>query len=246
MTVLKALLMPPGLLFVLLAMGLFLALIDLRRRKRWLGFSLANLGFLLILSLPVVAIPLLAKLQESIPPPSAALPKAVVVLSAGGYAATPLEPREEVDGLTLERLHGGVLLARKHRLPILVTGGVAKHFDHSMASLMARALSQGYGIEAKWLEERSTNTFENAKFSAEILNENKIEAIYLVTQGWHLPRATEAFQAMGLKVVPAPVALAALPDLTVAHFVPSAKALVLSYYALHEQLGRLWYRLRYY
>lgn len=56
--------------------------------------------------------------------------------------------------------------------------------------------------EAMVLEDRSRNTSQNAEYSAEILAEQGIRRILLVTSAHHMPRAKRLFEAQGLKVVP--------------------------------------------
>jgi uncharacterized SAM-binding protein YcdF (DUF218 family) len=109
---------------------------------------------------------------------------------------------------------------------------------------MAQALEQDFGVAPRWLEERSTDTHENAEFSAAILRAAGIERIYLVTHSWHMPRARAAFARAGLAVTPAPTVFTDAPPWHIA-FAPSVTALRNSYYALHELLGGLWYRLAY-
>ncbi|GAB6054311.1 hypothetical protein JCM17960_31310 [Magnetospira thiophila] len=246
MTFLIHLLMPPGLLVTLLLLGLVLALGHKRWRRRYLGLSFVCGLLLYLLSLNVVALPLLVALQKDAPAPSGATPQAVVILSAGVYESTPEHPREEIGGLTLERLYQGAVLARQQDLPILVTGGVAKNFTLSRASLMNRALNEGFGLSARWQEDRSTTTFENALYSAPLLQAAGITRIYLVSHGWHLPRAREAFEAQGLEVTPVAVGMLALSWSEPSDYLPRGKALQQSDYALHEWLGRLWYQLAYY
>ena len=89
---------------------------------------------------------------------------------------------------------------------------------------------------------RSTNTMENAAYSAQVLQEAGIRKIYLVTHAWHMPRAVLAFEKAGLEVIPAPTAFVSRSDGQLQDFLPSASALQLTYYAIHEWLGILWYQ----
>jgi uncharacterized SAM-binding protein YcdF (DUF218 family) len=74
-----------------------------------------------------------------------------------------------------------------------------------------------------------------------------IGEILLVTHGFHMPRAVEAFEKAGMRVIPAPTGMTdPLPKAKFRRFLPSASALQTTYLALHEMLGRLWYHYRYY
>ncbi len=250
LTTVKMLLMPPGILLIMTVIGLVLALIHKRWRERWLILSLVAASLLYLLSTNVIASNLLVAVQSPMPPADAdsetPRPRAVVILSAGAHLATPEHPREELNGLTLERLHHGARVARDEGLPVLVTGGRMTQFRKSLAWMMARTLIQDLGFESVLLEGQAQNTFENAVFSAKILRSENIDTIYLATHAWHLPRAREAFARAGLNVVPLPVAPATRAHMKTTDFLPSVASLRNSYFAVHEMVGRLWYRLYYY
>jgi uncharacterized SAM-binding protein YcdF (DUF218 family) len=63
----------------------------------------------------------------------------------------------------------------------------------------------------------------------------------------HMPRAAEAFEEQGMRVYAAPTGYrsGARGAASVRDWLPSASALEKSRQALHETLGRLWYRIRY-
>ena len=108
---------------------------------------------------------------------------------------------------------------------------------------MRDALDRDFGVEVKWTEPLSRNTLENAGLSAGILRGAGVGAVYLVTHAWHMPRARGAFEQAGLAVVPAPTAFTTRRKPGVLAWVPDARALRDSSAALHEMLGRAWYRL---
>jgi uncharacterized SAM-binding protein YcdF (DUF218 family) len=62
----------------------------------------------------------------------------------------------------------------------------------------------GVPSESIWQQPKSRNTYEDALYSAQILKEQGIRRILLVTSAWHMPRSVRLFQAQGLEVVPAP------------------------------------------
>ena len=210
-------------------------------------------GIVLGLSTPLMAHLLFDGLQ--IYPPlapsrlsaiAAGPPTAIVILAAGRRSYAPEFGEfgnETLDALSLERVRYGAYLARKTRLPILVSGGL---LPTPLASLMAETLSSDYGIHAKWLEGRSTNTAENAIFSSEILKRVGVSHIMLVTHAWHMKRALTAFAANGMTVTPAPTAFYLTgTDGFWSAIMPSFATLHMSSYAVHEAIGGLWYKLRY-
>ena len=56
-----------------------------------------------------------------------------------------------------------------------------------------------------------------------------------------MPRAKGAFEAAGLQVVPAPMGFVARPTPELGDFIATAGGLLMSYYALYEGVGFLWY-----
>ena len=235
--------MPPANLALVALAGLLLA----QPRRRWAAaVAFAALGALYAFSTPLLSAWLLTRLEWA-PPllrPTAEGAQAIVVLSAGYIEEAPEYGGPTVDALSLQRIRYAARLARVTGLPVLASGGRVRELDASIASLMAAALKKDFGVAARWLEERSTDTHQNAEFSAEILRAAGVERIYLVTHAWHMPRARAAFVRAGLAVVPAPTAYTGAPSARLA-LAPSTTALKHSYYALHEMTGRLWYRIAY-
>jgi uncharacterized SAM-binding protein YcdF (DUF218 family) len=210
----------------------------------------------------VLATPLAARILFStlqIDPPltqaevnslSTGQPAAIVILAAGRRReATEFGGglgNETLDPLSLERVRYGAYLGRKTGLPILVSGGLSGPRDPSLARLMAATLSSDYGLQPKWLEDRSSNTAENAIHSAGILKPAGITRVILVTHAWHMKRSEKAFTANGLSVKPAPTAaydtsmMGILDEIT-----PGLGTLRMSGYAIHEIIGIAWYSLKY-
>ena len=110
---------------------------------------------------------------------------------------------------------------------------------------MALSLKDDFGIGVRFVEDRSRNTAENAALSAELLAQAGISRIVLVTHAIHMTRAARSFEEQGLAVVPAPTVFTGVAPAGAASWLPTASALARSALALHEQVGRLWYRLRF-
>jgi len=246
---LAALVLPPGLNVTLALLGGLVL-----RRWRRLGVSLLVLAFvsLYALSMPVVGRALLAALEVYPPLSDRDLGRrdveAIVVLAAGRYSNAPEYGGDDtVSGLTLERLRYGARLYRQTSLPLLLTGGSPFGEDFSLAFLMKEALVDDFRVPVVWTEESSRTTQENAEHTRALLEKDGIRRFYLVTHAWHMPRAMAAFQALGLKPIPAPTAFSGASSVRRGLFLgwlPNANALYESSMALHEYLGRIWYRLR--
>jgi uncharacterized SAM-binding protein YcdF (DUF218 family) len=216
-----------------------------QRAGRWLlGIGLAGL---VALCVPLVSETLLGSLERGAWPAvdSHDPPGAIVILSGNSYAVQTREGTGFTVGwLTLERERYGARLARASLLPVLVTGGSIEPGQPSLASLMAASLHEDFAVVPKWLEERSQDTWENARLSAAILRGAGVGSVYVVTHAWHMRRALMAFRAAGLRAVPAPVPPNAPPQLAWRSLLPRAAAWEQSYFAIHEWIGCAWYALR--
>jgi uncharacterized SAM-binding protein YcdF (DUF218 family) len=179
------------------------------------------------------------------PPASVGPPGAIIVLSADLLHGARPGQADTAGPITIERLAEGALLQRRLGLPILVSGGWLAGADRSLAGLMDKALAEDFGLHARWREERSGNTYENAAFSAAILRQAGIASALVVTNPWHMARALWAFRAAGYPVIPAPTPGGRTLNLSAFAFLPHVPALQDSYFALHELCGLAWYAVRY-
>jgi len=217
----------------------------------WRGLRLAGLvaalaaAGMLVLATPLAAGWLIAALEPDQAASLGPQPGAIIILGgdvahgqAGGAATT------DIGMLTLERLRAGAALHRATGLPILVTGGVLGAGQPALAGLMARSLREDFGLAARWIEPQARDTRENAAFSVALLRGDGVAAALLVTQAWHMPRAQEAFARLGFPVRDAPVRRAAAPGFTLRGLLPQAGDLQESWFAIHEWVGRLFYRWR--
>ncbi len=241
---LKQLILPPGVFFVGLALGFVLWRIQLRQIGK--GVAVTAAVGLYLFSTPFFSNGLIWITEMSVEPfdePGEA--GAIVVLAAGiRPKAKDFDGRSVVDALTFERLRYGAYLHRETNLPILVSGGPWSGSGIVTADLMQSALKDSFGVEARWVERRSTITRKNATYSSRMLQAEGIDTIVLVTHGWHMPRAKAAFERRGLKVVQGPTGLEKPIRLTFGAVLPQGQSMQRSYFACHEMLGRVWYWLR--
>ena len=237
-TVFTALLLPPA----SLAIAATLALILVRGR---FGRRLALLCLvgLLLLSLPIVSMPLLASLD--VPPalPDGLPPQAIVVLG-GDIDRVPDPPGAVLGSLSLERVRAGAALQRRSGLPVLVSGGIVDDLPVTISALMAESMTGDFGVPVRWTEAASPTTWENAEYSATMLRADGIGRVYLVTHAWHMRRSLLAFQRVGIDAVPAPVRSDPWPRLRPGEFLPRPSAWVNSFFAMHEWVGLAYYSIR--
>ena len=208
--------------------------------------AVASLILLVLLGMPGVSGSLLLGLETDLPTQVSAdrSPQAIIIL--GGDV---IRARDEKLGirpglLTLDRLRTGAALHRRTGLPMLVTGGTTQQDTRAVGLVMAQSLADDFQAPSRWTEDKSVDTWENARFSADILRAEGINSVYLVTNAWHMRRALLAFEGTGLQVTAAPTPLdnPVGPDLS--DFLPRASGWQAAYYAIHEWIGYRWYQTR--
>ena len=246
-TILKLLLLPPGIILVLLLAAFFLV-------RGTLGRTLLLVAWLvlLIMCIPAISEPLLASRQayDAIPPQQldTAGADAIVVLAAGVYDNAGEYGASVVDAVTFERLRYAAFLHRKTGLPIYVTGGGE---PEASGDLMQKALRDELGVPTEAVEDLSRSTWENAALIAPMLRAAGIRHPLLVTHAWHMPRGVLAFEHQGFDVVPAPTGFVRAPSVRAedaapverrfTDWLPQATAFLISYHAIHEMIGSIFY-----
>lgn len=242
-SILVTLALPPTGCVTLIIVGLLL-------RKRWRPFGrrLAWLGVigLILLAMPIVSHNLLVALETSLPttPPRDDPPQAIVVLGAEIIRAQSETLGARPGLLTLDRLRTAATLARRTGLPILATGGLTQPDSPAVGTVMGVSLRDDFHTPARWVEDQSRDTWENARFTANILRAAGINSIYVVTSGWHMRRALLAFQGTGLTVTAAPTPLDDPLAPNLSDLLPRTSVWQTGYYALHEWIGYAWYSVR--
>ena len=204
--VLETLALPPTVFVVLIVAGLLL-------RGRWWRFgrrlTWVSLIALILFGMPVVSDNLLLALETGLPttPPPGHPPQAIVVLSA-----EVIRTHQEPVGLSARPAHPGSAAHRRRTAPAHRPADPGQRRRRpvrcpSLAAVMAQSLKDDFQTPARWVEDKSTDTWENAHFSADILRAEGITSIYLVTHSWHMRRALVAFRDTGLTVTAAPTSL---------------------------------------
>jgi len=123
------------------------------------------------------------------------------------------------------RLLQAVSQHRATGLPIFLTGVEAPYMQKFL---------QLHGESAQWLEARSMNTCENARFSALLLQAlGGAPRVELVTDAWHIPRARWLFAMNGIETVAVPALLPGDP----APWWPDTRNLTHTRRAVHELIA---------
>lgn len=247
----RDLILPPANLFLVIFIGLAIWRRWPRAGRIVAGTGLAALTFL---STSGGASLFVAPLEHATTPlraPERAGAQAIVVLAAGQLRHAPeYGGRDIPDYIALARLRYAAHLERKTGLPVLVSGGggsssadVEDRGD-TFGQAMADALREDFGVPVRWIEGRSTNTAENASYSAAILRRDGVKRILLVTDAMHMVRSRGVFERAGLEVVDAPTIFFSNQKSSLQAWVPSPEGMRRSWYAVYELIGNFWYRLR--
>ena len=105
----------------------------------------------------------------------------------------------------------------------------------------------GIPREALVLERRSRNTYENALYSKELLDERGIRDVLVVTSAEHMWRSLAVFRSLGLEAIPAATDYSGGVDISYASpevWLPSAGTLEGVAASLKEYMGVFVYWLR--
>ena len=212
------------------------------------------MGFVVlwVSSTPVFARLIYARLENQYPPIAMEkLQRADVAILLGGSVGPQRPPRlaPELDD-SIDRVWHAAKLFKAGKVDrILITGGNLpwQEVGTPEADLTADILvSFGVPRSALLIENKSRNTFENARLSRPIWEEGGFETGYLVTSAAHMPRALAIFRKAGYSVEAAatdfqvsfPIAESILD------WLPDDEGLVLTTNAMKEAIGMLIYRWR--
>ncbi len=230
-------------LIVLTLLALLFVLIR-RRRTAWTFLGVAALLFVTegCGLLPAILLPGLQNPYAK-RPAITWQPRNAIVLLGSGTQRTPantVEPTLIANGRILEALAlYRDCKASGQQCKLEASGGDARRNGKAEAVVYGTLL-QRLGVPAGdlLLEPRSMNTWQNARFSASLLRDDRPQQIVLVSSATHLRRASLYFRHFGLDVVPVRADwLAARIGLW-----PGWWNFAVTDIALHEYLGLLQYR----
>lgn len=128
----------------------------------------------------------------------------VIVVLGGGVV--DFEHTEKLHTLSYSRMVTAYQLYHEYKqsnLPckIVISGKGRGH--ESEAELFSENFKSMGVAEADLIkEDKSMNTYENAKYSSKILKQLAPSDVYLVTSGFHMKRSEALFQTFGLNPVP--------------------------------------------
>jgi uncharacterized SAM-binding protein YcdF (DUF218 family) len=237
-TLLRMLVLPPAGPLIVALVGVLLAHRAAALSTRRIGWGLltGGLAALWLLATPAIA-DRLERAAERCPALDLTQPlqaQAIVILGGGEFRlGAPEYGAPAADVGLLERVSYGAYVARLTGLPVLVTGTARE------VLAMRATLARNFGIDVRWVEGESRDTFQNAEFSARLLRAAQVTRIVLVTSANHEWRAVQEFRSAGFEVVPAPAGGWAPQAVDFFYYLPNAAALQHSAEAIYELLGDL-------
>jgi uncharacterized SAM-binding protein YcdF (DUF218 family) len=237
---LSAVFLPSGIAYTLAILGLLTAAWS-RSRRYSLWLFAGSVLTLLVFSSGIVAAALMSPLEYEYPSVHSArqFPQVRTIVVLTGYAAD--DPEMPLTG----RLHYTsaqrvtMTLQLKNSCPdcrVIVSG------SREPAKVMGDVLIElGVPRDRLELEDRSLTTAQSAANLGALL---KGEQVFLVTSAGHMARSLAVMTRAGLKCVPVPTDHQGPRNWRLGEISPSPASLTVSDLAVHEYLGRLWYRLR--
>jgi uncharacterized SAM-binding protein YcdF (DUF218 family) len=252
--ILQAIALPPGIFFAgLIALTVMSARAGRRASSVLAGFLAA---LLYTCSIDPIAGALVRPLEKRWPPlddTSIVLERGATDIVALGGGLLPRSPEyggmASLAGPSVNRAAAALRISRETGLPLIFSGGSRNdEAGEESEAEAARRFWVGLGTDPSRirLETLSRDTDENARFVAEMVGKGPI---VLVTSASHMPRAVLAFSKAGIDVVPAPTDFRANSEAPFRGadpmgWLPSAKSLEVSSWALHEYIGLLYYAVK--
>lgn len=215
------------------------------RRKYATRFGMATCAVLVVFAVLPVGYYLTAALESRYTAPEKMPNRVAGIVVLGGIANTDIGLTHGTPQLgdAADRLTQFAALAAKYPYAKLVfTGGTASGTGTPEADMANDALkSVGLNTRRRLITENaSTNTYENVKFTYDMVQPKPDETWLMVTSAYHMPRAMGAFAANGWNVIPVP------SDFRTGGNAPQTTFLeniTLSHIALKEILGTAAYAL---
>ncbi len=200
----------PGNAFLLvLLLGLTLRATRFSRLGKWLVRS--AVVFALLLTFVPVGSSMLKALEDRFPVPEKLPAQIDGIIVLGGIIDPAMSAirKDLVIGGAIERVTVSAEMARNHpEAKLVFTGGSGSITNqHIKEADYVSGLYASLGIPQSRLilEREARNTWENAKYTVELVSPKPDETWVLITSAFHMPRAVGAFRRVGWEVIPYPV-----------------------------------------
>lgn len=145
---------------------------------------------------------------------------------------------------SLERTVKGVILYKKGLANKIIFSGGWDHDGYIASAKAMAAVAKDLGVppNAIIIEDQSHNTFENAKFTKDLMEKNQMKSALLVTSDSHMRRSAMVFTKLNIPIFPVPVEQSlAKPELNWRSKIVNLNAL---YQTLYEAAGIIKYKIK--
>jgi uncharacterized SAM-binding protein YcdF (DUF218 family) len=236
----------PGLIFLLLGVGLWL-LWRLKSRYAWgvliSAFVIGWIGCTQIFGRTLSTVLLSQVEGPALPDPQAT--DLIIVLTGGatytgetGWLPTQESYRRAIVAYELQSRVGS-------RVPVLISGGHTSGVRYpSEADVLKNFFDRRNAqLTPTLVEDSSTNTYESSLQVAAIARKRQADTVFLVTSEVHMLRALAAFRARGVDAVPFPTIMLPRGNLGLQGVLPTWQGARLTTRALYEIYGIVGYLL---
>jgi len=232
---------PGNILFLLLFLGVFLLYVNKVRIGKW--FCGAALIFYVVIGVSPVGPYLLGKLENRFPQVKELPENVDGIIILGGVLDVWMTNERQTYALNnnVERITSLINLTKVYPdVPIIFSGGAGLmgYPDLNEANMLKPLLKDlTKGTNRLYFENKSKNTYENAVYTKEIINELGGGKWILVTSASHIPRSVGAFRFQNIEVYPYPVNYSTGVNFRFSFSLFPRSGLASFRTALHEWLG---------
>jgi uncharacterized SAM-binding protein YcdF (DUF218 family) len=232
---------PPGCFIILL----LLFAVFLKKRSRLFALLLAVL--LYFFSIQPAGDLFMMPLEDAYKPPSLTEVKAgnaYVVLGGGVNDFAPdIDGKGTLSSSALPRLICAYRLYRIDKKPIIFSGGTI--FGRRPEAEIAKRVLLSLGVNEKdiFMEAKSRDTYENAKYVKELAEKHNIKRIVLITSAFHMKRSMLLFDNFFKETIPCPTGYnTSKAKYDLLSYLPNAGSIECIAVALKEYMGILFYK----
>lgn len=245
--ILTPFLLPPGIFIVLL---LFSGLWFLFKKNWKAGIISCFLGISMwAFSISPVADTMLRGLESDFKIPENLQGDVIILLGGGAYdGAIDLSGTGSPSEGMMMRTVTAVRVQKRLNIPIIVSGGKVYKHKKAEAPIVKRFLiDMGVPANKVIIEDKSRDTIENARYTAEICRKLGYKNPLLVTSASHMKRSILIFKKVGIDVTPLPVNFKTWKDKKYgwSDYLPDAHDIRRTSIAMHEYIGLLFYKIAY-
>lgn len=241
----QSFLLPPG-IFILVFLICFYRLH--KQKNKFANTFLVITLLFYIFTTPILSNSIIGSLESKYTLPKDIKGDVIVMLGGGATLDTPnIDGNGHLSGYAANRLITAAELYKKLDIPIIISGGQVFENTGKEANIAKNILiNMGIPKDKIFVEVKSLNTTQNAKFTKTILDNNNFKNPILVTSAFHMERSVIQFRKYGISVLPFPTDYQTniKPKFTFNDLIPSGDSIQKISIAVKEYIGILaskWY-----